>query len=211
MQKTTKEGKKFELITSWDDGTIGDLDLAEMLRAHHLPGIFYVPSNSCELTKGDISGLSKHFDIGGHTVNHQILRGLRPDLAYCELKESKEYLEKLIGREITSLCYPKGRYDKDVIEIVKDLGYKEARTVKVLNLFTPTNPFEIETSVHVYNRKEYSGVYWLDMALDLFDKVIESSSTYNYFHLWGHSWEISKFDYWEDLEVLFRYMESKIE
>ena len=123
----------------------------------------------------------------------------------------KEYLENLVGQKISSLCYPRGRYNKEVINIAKDIGYEEARTTKVLNLFEPENPFEIITSAHVYNRREYNGVYWLDMAINLFNKAIESHSRYNYFHLWGHGWEINKFNYWEDLELLFSYINENLQ
>jgi len=210
MRRITKLGKKLNLLTSWDDGGIDDLKLAKLLRRYNLPAMFYIPTGNCQLSKKDIKFLSKSFEIGGHTINHRILRTLHPEEVYCELKDSKEELESLTGQEIYSLCYPRGRYDKKVIETAEGIGYREARTTKVLNLFEPTNLFEIETSVHVYNRKEYGGVYWLDIAMDLFNKVIDPATNYNYFHLWGHSWEISKFNYWEDLEILFSYINESL-
>lgn len=209
MRRITKKGKEIELVTSWDDGCLSDLRLAELLRKYKLPAIFYIPVK-CELSKHDICVLAKDFDIGGHTINHKILRGLDPDEAYCELKDSKDYLEDLTGQKIHSLCYPRGRYDNSIINIVQEIGYKEARTTKVLNIFKPTDPFEIETSVHVYNRKEYDGVDWLNTAMVLFNKVIRPSGRFDYFHLWGHSWEISKFDYWKDLELLFSYIRGNL-
>ncbi len=205
----TRKGKQIELVTSWDDGCLSDFKLAELLKRYKIPAIFYIPVR-CELSKYDIKVLARDFEIGGHTINHKILRGLHPDEVYCELKDSKDYLEDLTGQEIRSLCYPRGRYDQRVINIAKEVGYKEARTTKVLNIFKPTDPFEIETSIHVYNRKEYNGTYWLDMAKSLFQKATRQHQKYNYFHLWGHSWEISKFDYWKDLELLFSYIKGNL-
>jgi len=211
MRRTTKKGKKFELITSWDDGSIDDLKLADLLRRYNIPAIFYIPTNNRQLSKRDIVYLSKSFDIGGHTISHKILRSLHPDQVYCELKDSKEELENLIGRKVTSLCYPRGRYDQKIIKIAKGIGYEEARTTKVLNLFKPKNPFEIVTSVHVYNRKEYKGTNWFDMAMDLFNKILEPYNGYNYFHLWGHSFELNRYNYWCDLEILLSYINENLQ
>lgn len=208
--KVTKQGKEFNLITSWDDDGVDDLKLAELLRRYNIPAMFYIPSNARQLSISDIKFLSKSFEIGGHTINHRILRGIHLDEVYCELKDSKEWIEDLIGKEVYSLCYPRGRYNDKVISMARDIGYSEARTTKVLNLFEPDNKFEIITSAHVFNRKEYGGVYWFDVAMDLFNKVIEPSSEYDYFHLWGHSYELNKFNYWKDLEVLFAYMKEKL-
>jgi len=208
MKVKTKQGKEFELLTSWDDGYSLDLRLAGLLEKYHLPGMFYIPTGLSDLSKKEIKGLSERFDIGSHTVSHRILRNIPLEECYQELKDSKEQLQDIIGREVYSLCYPRGRYNKNVKCIAKDIGYREARTTKVLNLFTPTDPMAMETSVHVYNRKEYKGVYWLDIALDLFDTIMEPNSLYNYFHLWGHSWEIEKYNYWKHLEFLFSYIKN---
>ena len=211
MKVKTKNDKEFELVTSWDDGCSLDLHLAELLEKYHLPAIFYIPTGSPDLKKNDIKKLSKKFDIGGHTISHRILRDIPPDECYCELRDSREQLQNIIGREVSSLCYPRGRYNVNVKRIAKDIGYREARTTKVLNLFKPTDLMAIETSVHVCNRREYKGVYWLNIALDLFDKVIKTDSLFNYFHLWGHSWEVQKFDCWKDLEFLFSYIHENIQ
>jgi len=210
MRVKTKLGKKIELITSWDDGGLSDLRLVKLLRKYKLPGIFYIPSNNRELLDCDIQEIAKYFEIGGHTVNHQILRALSDDACWSELVDSKEYLENLINKPLNSFCYPRGRYDKKVIEQVKKAGYKEARTTKVLNLFKPENPFEIITSTHVYNRQEYAGQVWFDVSVDLFEKVIDPTSLYDYFYFWGHSWEIDKFDYWRELETLFYLIHENI-
>ena len=210
MKRKTKQGKEIEFQTSWDDGCVSDLRLEKLLRQYNIPTIFYIPVNKKELSDHDVKYLSKSFEIGSHTINHRILRDIHPDECYCELKDSKEYLENLIGKPVNSLCYPRGRYNQNVISIARDLGYKEARTTKVLNLFMPTNPFEIITSIHVYNRKEYNGIYWYDIAMDLFDKVIKTETKYNYFHLWGHSWEVAKYNYWNELELFLSYANENL-
>ena len=71
------------------------------------------------------------FTIGSHTVTHQRLSSLSYDEKVRELTESKEYLEEITGRPIYHFSYPFGKeqdFDKESIEILKELGYKSAMT-----------------------------------------------------------------------------------
>ena len=59
-------------------------------------------------------------------------------------------LEQVIGKEIKVFCYPGGAYTKLHVQLVKDAGYRYARTV-ARYIFTADDPYEAGTSVHVYN------------------------------------------------------------
>ena len=54
--------------------------------------------------------------IGSHTVNHHSLPTLSDEELDKELKDSKEYLEKLLNKKVKTICYPSGKYDSRVIE-----------------------------------------------------------------------------------------------
>src|SRR3990167_5777369 len=143
------------VLVSCDDGSLYDLRVAELLKKYKIKGIFYIPVVS-ELSEDSIRYLAEDFEIGSHTVNHAILRDLHPDIVKWELENSKRYLEAIIDRPVGSFCYPRGRYNKEVIEAVKQAGYLEARTTKVLNNKLPVDPYEIITTVHAYpTRTEY--------------------------------------------------------
>jgi peptidoglycan/xylan/chitin deacetylase (PgdA/CDA1 family) len=64
-------------------------------------------------------------EIGSHTINHYNLNELDKDKIDYELLESKKLLEDELGIECESFCYPRGRYDESVINIVKKY-YKNA-------------------------------------------------------------------------------------
>lgn len=201
-----------KLITSWDDGCNLDINLAQMLREHDIPGIFFVPNKEVRgkrLTDSQIIDLSKKgFTIGGHTVNHpNDLKLLDEEAQIKEIRDNKIWLEGLIGKKLEWFCYPSGRYNDTTVEVLKGLGYKYARTVVVGETKEPLDPYRIKTSIHVYpNRKEYNGFNWLEVAKR---KLREANNKEGLFHLWGHSWEVEKFGLWEELEELFRLMEKE--
>ena len=195
----------FTIETSWDDGCIEDFRIADLLRKYELPGIFYIPNQKTTLTEKQIVELSKDFRIGGHTVNHphdiKLLSNLQIEY---EVKENKKTLEQMIGKEVDSFCYPRGRYNDIVKDIVKSAGYKNARTTKVLLTKQPEDLFEMETTIHVYReRVEYNGRNWLELSKEL---LHNACITDGYFHLWGHGWEVQKQGLWDELEELLSLM-----
>lgn len=197
-------------ITSWDDGCVFDNKIVALLEKYNLPGIFYIPNN-CQLAEEqsldslEIKELSKKFEIGGHTFSHPMdMKLLDEVMLEIEIGQNKRWLERLIDKEITSFCYPRGRYNEQVIEKLIDLDFKEARTTLVLNTDVPQDNFRTAPTIHVYpNRQEYEGRNWLQLAKEKFD---EAKKKDGYYHVWGHSWEVEKFGLWKELEELFKYI-----
>lgn len=64
----------------------------------------------------DKSGL---IEIGSHTVNHYKLGEIDLTTAEEEIKKSKEVLENILGKEITSIAYPSGSFNQGIIDIAK--------------------------------------------------------------------------------------------
>ena len=71
------------------------------------------------------------FGFGSHTVNHPDLTKIEPACGGVEyeLKKSKEVLEDKLGKEVSFLSYPFGRYNRFVQEEAQRLGYKRAYTL----------------------------------------------------------------------------------
>ena len=67
--------------------------------------------------------------IGSHTVSHSALATLSDEKIEIELKNSKERLETLLGKEIKTISYPTGSYNQNVINIAKKY-YKYGITTK---------------------------------------------------------------------------------
>ena len=106
---------KLIVTTSWDDGSILDLKLAQMLTKYGLKGTFYIPKspkNVTPLRKTDIAALAAEHEIGAHTVNHPHLAQIPPAEAKTEIEDSKIYLEEILGKKIVMFTYPFGEYNE---------------------------------------------------------------------------------------------------
>lgn len=79
------------------------------------------------LSRSQLRDLSESgLEVGSHTVNHLDLRGLSDASLANELLRSKTDLEQVLGRPVTSLAYPRGRFDRRVRQAVVDAGYRTA-------------------------------------------------------------------------------------
>jgi len=194
-----------KIITSWDDGRKQDFRLAELLKKYQLPAIFYIPAN-CEIGRDGILELARDFEIGSHTLSHTLLTRIPLAKAEREIIGGKSILKAVLNKEITKFCYPRGYYNEEIKQLVRLAGFKEARTTKVLYT-NVDDPFETNTSVHIYNRKEYGDDGWMKVALEMLDKTKYENGIY---HLWSHSWEIDKYDWWEPLEQLFKIIREEL-
>lgn len=196
------------LEISVDDGSPLDLRTADLLRRYQLPAVFYVP-NCSPLTQNELARLAVDFELGGHTVTHPAdLKALSwPDLEY-EISENKAWLERLIGKPVTRFCYPRGRYNPEVVQAVKSAGFTEARTTVIGHTDWPENCYQHHTTVHAFQRPEYKGEPWLEYAMR---KLAEAAAKpEGYFHLWFHSWEVDRDNNWEKLETLLKLLHENL-
>ena len=212
--------KQIIVTTSWDDGYKKDLKLAKLLRKYKIAGTFYISREKEDkkvlLTEKDIKNLSNDFEIGAHTMKHYHLTKVPLSKAIKDIKNSKNYLEKITGKKIYSFCYPYGEHNLKIEKLVSNLGFKLARTVERFNISKPRNKFALATTVHAYTHlkdranlkilSKYKTNDWEILAKKQFDFVLKEGGVY---HLWGHSWEIDKFKQWEKLERVFKYIANK--
>ena len=67
----------------------------------------------------------KGFEIGSHGMTHSLFIAdyMNKEKAFNELQNSKLYLEAITGKPITAFCFPAGRYNAEMIELAKEVGY----------------------------------------------------------------------------------------
>ncbi|MDR3543364.1 MAG: polysaccharide deacetylase family protein [Desulfosporosinus sp.] len=70
------------------------------------------------------------WQIEGHTVDHPYLSKVNAKTVISELKDSKELLEKGLGRPVDFLAYPYGDFNDEVVLAVKNTGYEMAFTTE---------------------------------------------------------------------------------
>ncbi len=73
-------------------------------------------------------------DFGSHSHSHCDLTALTFKQLTDELIRSKKIIEDIIKKKISSLCYPFGRYNQNVLEKASVTGYKYSFTMKFPNL-----------------------------------------------------------------------------
>lgn len=133
------------------------------------------------------------FNLASHTLTHAFLTEIPLADAYCEMKDSKDMLEKITGKKIDWLILPRGRGNDDIYRMAIEIGYKYIRTTKIQdeqNYLYPELHNRIKGGNHLsYPRKEYNGV-------DPFEWAKKSSLN----HSWLHCFELDKFDLWDKFE-----------
>jgi peptidoglycan-N-acetylglucosamine deacetylase len=218
---------KVLITTSWDDGHPLDLKLCSLLKDYGISATMYIPITNPEnkvISFDTIRTIAKDFEIGAHTYNHTWLTQVDENGMIYELTESKNVLESIVGKEVVSFCYPRGLYNKNVTEKVKESGYKLARTSKGLSTKL-SRPLEYHPTIHAVNydlltKSKYTvtasdrslatklilheNIFkrWDMIAKKSLDHVLENGGIW---HLWGHSWEVDRNNNWPLLRDVLEY------
>ena len=128
---------------TFDDGS-DDPVLFDVLRALEVPATLYVcpgllgrphpwlpPESRMRLMSREALqavSLIPGIEIGSHTNFHTDLSTATPDEAYRELASSRQALEDLLGRPVTTLAYPFGHYSAACPAAAERAGYRSAVT-----------------------------------------------------------------------------------
>lgn len=199
---------------SFDDGTVEDVRVAEMMARYEIPTTFYwpvdrigtnVPKNRMPLSQNQCDQILSNplFELGSHTITHPHLTRITADRAKQEIEQSKGMLERAFGRQVLRFCYPRGYANDSIRYLVEQAGYESARNTGVGNIHESEDPYWTTPTVHVgYDREEY-GERWIDYALKM-HWLAQRQKEDTVYHLWGHGWEIEKNNGWDDLEMLMR-------
>jgi peptidoglycan-N-acetylglucosamine deacetylase len=225
MPDTTNGRRGLTVTMSFDDGSVSDLKTAALLKRYSLKATFYVPKDyrwlEPPLTRDGILALGEDHEIGAHTLTHPDLGRLPEGSAREEIAGSKRYLERLLGREVRTFCYPGGYYNVRTVELVREAGFLGARTVSVDKDFgARLRPFELGVTSYLSNRSTrmaynicranrlspLSMVSWAYRAKVLFNKALKSGGVY---HLFGHSAEIEAGNEWKKLEAVCKYISGR--
>lgn len=219
--------------SSWDDGSLEDMRLSDLLSKYNHKATFYIPINNTEgrkvINNMEIRELIKAHEVGSHTLDHLYLTELSDIDAYDQIKNGKNSLENITGAEVPGFCYPGGKFKKQHISFLKEIGIKHARTVENMRIEVTGSEYRLPTTLQFYPHKNFAylsnyiqgsnklkKMKILNKVLSskkLIDKIlyiVESDviSGDSIFHLWGHSWEIEKMGMWSDLEILLSYMDN---
>lgn len=178
---------------SIDDGCASDMRIADLCERYEIPVTFYWPieMTSLALDNGyraldyvQAMKIANKHEIGSHTITHRHLTRISIDEAIKEIVGSQFMLQRMYGQHITKFCPPRG-YTDDILTVLILKYYNSIRLTKGPNL------------VHIHPDSGANGnVDWRD-----YYKAIEKTDD---LELWGHSWEIDKYNLWDQLEGVLR-------
>jgi peptidoglycan/xylan/chitin deacetylase (PgdA/CDA1 family) len=98
-------------------------------------------------------------EIGSHTVSHANLTLLSDDDLAAELSRSKNILEDVVGKLVSSLSFPFGQWNRRVWDAALDAGYTAATSY--------ARCFLTEHGV-----LQIWGIYSFDSVQDVWDRAI---------------------------------------
>ena len=209
------KSKAFSL--SYDDGVIQDRKLIEMFDKYGAKCTFNLnygtlgykkiitgPDNIqvdiSKIDKEEVKEVYKNHEIGGHGLYHSSLVSVKTPLAMYEIVEDKANLEKLIKKQVKMFAYPFGHYNDKVISLLKDAGYKGARTTVSTHGFDIPNNFLILNPTCHHNDPDL-----LILAEEFVNKPKFIPSL---FYVWGHGYEFDHDNNYEILDNLLSYLNN---
>jgi peptidoglycan/xylan/chitin deacetylase (PgdA/CDA1 family) len=123
------------IILTFDDGYVDNyVEALPILKEFEFKATIFVITSlvdkvpdymsSKQLKEMQDSGM----DIESHTANHEHLKELTYEKQVITLQDSKDFLEKILNKEIQYLAYPFGEYSKETLKAATQVGYKMAIT-----------------------------------------------------------------------------------
>lgn len=191
---------------SIDDGFSQDIRLLELLEKYGFAdkAVFYIATanpNIWLLTDDSIREIAKRAEVGSHTLHHEVLTRLAPDEQWAQIMGGITALEAIIGKKPEKFAPPRGWYNDQVIESARKCGVSEFRTMKQGCIIDQAGSFVQPISVHFHpeHYKEYLTLFPL------------ANTHGGYFHVTCHSWELQKFDLWEEYEEMLKFIKDRYE
>jgi len=196
---------------SIDDGYPYDLTLGENLRKMGLISTFYIPKwnreNRPVLSFSDIRELnSMGHHIGSHTYSHRYLTSVDGTTARREIVDGNNYIQDVVGKKVTSFCFPGGKYNSNILKFVEQMGFDFVRTIHNFNV-VKREDFLVKTAFQLYPHSKttliknfVSQKFMVDPSIVKFRFCCDFTPNHAmvsnlpqsdaHLHFWMHSWEI---------------------
>jgi len=192
------EGKIGALTTSWDDATIHDRHLVEILNHHGMKGTFNVNSGHLHMDNriaaDEVKKLYAGQEVAVHTVTHPWLERQPEDMVMSEVIGDRLALEALVGYPVRGMALPQGTYDARVLRILAEAGilYVRPTAIEECRFNLPGNFMEWKVTCH---HKADLKALWHEFL------ILDKWSTHRLFYLWGHSYEFHNDGNWDQIEA----------
>ena len=195
------------VVFSFDDGVVDDRQLVQILNKYGLKATFFLnglfdensPSFQDEaatvfhLSHAELPALYMGHEVGAHTWSHPYLPHLSESDIIKESVQCRDWIQNLFHKNPVGFAYPFGGYDSRIATIIGNLGFKYARTIDQANDFSMSQtPLMLHPSAHIRTAN-------FDELLDRF-AATPCNSSQLILHLWGHSYEFTGHNEWDELQ-----------
>lgn len=177
------------MVISCDDGCASDKRLADLCTKYDITCIFYWPVewHSLAYSKGyaplsyqDACLIAENHEIGSHGITHRYLTQIPEHEAMYEIEQSKEMLEDIFNVDVERFAPARG-YTNDPLTEFTLRFYEKQRLTKEPGL------------VHIHpDSGANDNKPWIDCI------------TADTKELWCHSYDLDRFNLWDELEEFFR-------
>jgi peptidoglycan/xylan/chitin deacetylase (PgdA/CDA1 family) len=124
------------VVLTVDDGHESTMKAAEILHLYRCKATFFVTRDRCVKKAGfirpsQIRELRKTgFSLGAHGTTHRKLTFMPLDACAVELRDSKRWLEDVLGEPVRHMAIPGGYVNRNVLRLAYDSGYTLIGTCK---------------------------------------------------------------------------------
>lgn len=201
--------KSKAVTLSYDDGTVHDKRLIEIMDKNGLKGTFNISSGlfgGWSLTKQQAFELYSNsgHEVAIHGEKHMSLAELPLAMATADVLNDRVALEQMFDTIITGMAYANGSFNDKVVEILKNCGVEYARTTISTEKFDiPTDWLRLPATCHHNNPR----------LMELAHSFVEDAPPSYYwsrspklFYLWGHSFEFNNNNNWDVIEEFAEYI-----
>ena len=184
------------MTLSYDDGSIHDRRLVQILNTHGLKGSFHLNSGNLGkpnyLCPEEVRELFHGHEISAHTVTHPSLSGAPPESAAWQILEDRRQLEALAGYLVRGISYPYGSFDATLAARLPHYGIEYARTVQA------HFKFHLPENFHQWHPTCHHRDNLLDRATQYLN--LPYRRRLSLFYVWGHSSEFERNQNWDLIE-----------
>lgn len=131
----TGQTLRHSVVITFDDGNLDNYTQAfPVLKKYNFPAVEFVPAGFVNVkpdavTWDQLKDMARAgFVTGSHSYSHKYLPAQSPAQLIKEVKESRELLEKGLGRPVKYFCYPSGGFTREIQQMLREAGYTAACT-----------------------------------------------------------------------------------
>ena len=201
MYKILYPGGKEKAVTfSYDDGTIHDRRLIQILDKYGLKGTVHLNSGRMDVDgyihSAEVKTLYAGHEVACHGMQHLFLNQISDGELVRELLDDRRRLEQLSGRIVTGMSYAFGVTNDKIIAAAKMLGIQYSRTVADTgSYFVPEDFMRWHPTCHHQKAIECPEI--VDTFLNP-PRYMRPELLY----IWGHSYEFAMQNNWTQMEAL---------